>query len=116
MRGEDILKQIRERKSDSHQFIKWWRKEEDWLDFDRIDAFVENFDLSEEIGGFDLLTMEEMWENLEKVTSSRVERTKKMGEDVIVWRRESGEEQVCPFNPESVMTIFDVETHGDFVD
>jgi hypothetical protein len=116
MIGDEILKQIKDRRTDAHQFIKWWRKEEDFLDFDRIDSFIENIEPGEEIGGFDLFTMEEMWENLEKVTSSRVERTKKRGEDVIVWQKKSGEEQVCPFNAESVMTIFDVETHGDLID
>lgn len=116
MIGNEILKRIKEQRTDAHQFIKWWRKEEDWLDFDRLDAFIENINLGEEIGGFDLVTMDEMWENLVKVTSSRVEREKQRGEDVIVWRRESGEERVCPYNAESMMTIFDVETHGDFVD
>ena len=116
MIGNEILKQIKERRTDDQQFIKWWRKEEDFLDFDLIDSFIENIDLGEEIGGFDLVSMDEMWENLEKVTSSRVERTKQRGEDVIVWRRGSGEEQVCPYNAESMMTIFDVETHGDYID
>jgi len=116
MSGEKILKEIKERRTNEQQFIKWWRKEEDFLDFDRIDSFIKNFELSEEIGGFELLTMEEMWENLERAASSRVERTKKRGEDVIIWRRKSGEEEVCPFSPESIMTIFDVETHGDFID
>lgn len=116
MSGDDILEQITMQKRDDHLFIKWWRKEEDWLDFDRIDTFIENLSPDEEIGGFDLLTMDEMWENLEKVASSRIEREKKRGEDVILWRNKAGEERVCPYNAESVMTIFDVETHGDFVD
>jgi len=116
MIGNEILKQIKERRAADHRFIKWWRKEEDWLDFDLLDAFIANIDPTEELGGFDLLTMDEMWENLEKVTSSRVEREKKRGEDVIVWRNKAGEERVCPYNAESMMTIFDVETHGDVVD
>lgn len=116
MNGEELLKQIRERRTAEHEFIKWWRKEEDFLDFDRIDVFIDNFNVSDIIEGFDLLTMEEMWENLKKVTGSRVEKDKERGADVIIWHRKSREEKVCPYNPETIMTIFDVETHGDYID
>jgi len=116
MTGKEILDRIRERRNDDHQFISWWRKEEDWLDFDLIDRFIKNLDPAEEIGGFDLRTMDEMWENLEETTGGRVEKTRKGGNEVIVWKRRSGVEQSCPFTAESVMTIFDVETHGDNVD
>jgi len=116
MTGKEILEQVRERKTDDHQFIAWWRKEQDWLDFDLVDTFIENLDPAEEIGGFDLLTVEEMWENLVKVVPGRVERDTRRGEDVIIWQKESGEQQVCPFSAASVMTIFDVETHGDYLD
>jgi hypothetical protein len=116
MTGKETLTQIKEQRTSDHQFIKWWRKEQDWLDFDLVDTFIEHLDPAEEIGGFDLLTIEEMWENLEKVVTGRVERDRKRGEDVIVWRKKSGEEQVCPFTAASVMTIFDVETHGDYID
>ena len=89
---------------------------EDWLDFDLLETFVETVDPDEEIGGFDLLTMEEMWEQVQKVCASRVEKTKKRGEDVVVWQKGEGEELVCPFTPEALLHIFDTETHGDFVD
>ncbi len=116
MTGNEVIKQLAERRKEGQVFIRWWRKEEDWLDLDLIDRFVENAKPDEEIGGFDLLSMDEMWEQVQKVGSSRVERTKKRGEEVIVWQKTVGEELVCPFTPESLLQIFDVETHGDFVD
>ena len=116
MTGKEIVKLIAERKKEGQFFIKWWRKEEDWLDMDLIGTFLENVKPDEEIGGFDLLTMEQMWEYVLKVAASRVERTKKRGEDVVVWQKQPGEELVCPFTPESLLQIFDVESHGDFVD
>jgi hypothetical protein len=116
MTGKEIGKQIAEQRKDGQVFIKWWRKEEDWLDFDLLETFVETVDPDEEIGGFDLLTMEEMWEQVQKVCASRVEKTKKRGEDVVVWQKGEGEELVCPFTPEALLHIFDTETHGDFVD
>ena len=111
-----FLRPLGLRLTDAHQFIKWWRKEEDWLDFDLIDTFMKNVGLAEEIGGFNLLTMEEMWVQVQKVCTSRVEKTKKRGEDVIVWQKTASEELVCPFSPESLLQIFDAETHGNFVD
>lgn len=116
MKGTEIVKQIAELRKDGQFFIKWWRKEEDWLDLDLIDTFLRNVKPDEEIGGFDLLGMEEMWEYVQKVGSSRVERTKKRGEEVIVWQKKPDQELVCPFTPESLIQIFDVESHGDFVD
>ncbi|HEY6873097.1 MAG TPA: hypothetical protein VI298_10270 [Geobacteraceae bacterium] len=116
MKGEDIVKQIAERRKEGQFFIRWWRKEEDWLDFDLIETFLANVNPEEEIGGFDLLGMEEMWEYVLKVGASRVARTKQRGEDVVLWQRKPGEELVCQFTPESLLKIFDVESHGDFVD
>ena len=116
MTGKDILEQIKVQRRDDHRFIAWWRKEQDWLDYDLLDTYLENLGPDEEIGGFDLLTIEEMWENLKKAAPGRVERDTRRGEEVIVWRRIAGEEQVCPFIAASVMTIFNVETHGDNVD
>ena len=116
MTGKEIQQRIEERRTPDHRFISWWRREEDWRDFDLIDRFVDNIDPAEEIGGFDLHTIAEMWEQLDNVAGGRVTRDTRKGEEVIVWQRETGEEQVCPYTAESIMTIFDVETHGDNVD
>ena len=116
MTGREILKEIAERRTADHQFIRWWRKEEDWLDYDLIDRFVENANPNEAIDGYELVTMDEMWDNLLRSVPGRVQKAMKQGSDVLVWRKKSGEEQVCPFNAESVMAVFDVETRGQVVD
>lgn len=116
MTGNEIVKQIAERRKEGQFFIKWWRKEEDWLDIDLIDTFIKNAKPDEEIGGYDLLNMEEMWGYVQKVGADRVARTKQKGEEVILWQKEPDKELACPFTPESLIQIFDVESHGDFVD
>ncbi|HEY6007201.1 MAG TPA: hypothetical protein VIU40_02690 [Geobacteraceae bacterium] len=116
MTGKEVLAQIRESRTPDQQFIKWWRKEEDWLDFDVIDTFAANVSESEEIDGFELVGYDEMWQYLEKVAPGRVARTQKGGQSLVSWRRKSGEERECPYTPQSLVDIFDAETEGNYVD
>jgi hypothetical protein len=116
MTGREVLTQIKETRTADQHFIRWWRKEEDWLDFDVIDTFVANASDGEEIGGFDLLGMDEMWEYLVQTAPGRVEKTQRGGNALISWRKKSGEEHECPYIPESVIAIFDAETKGNYVD
>ncbi|HEX8960867.1 MAG TPA: hypothetical protein VF775_04775 [Geobacteraceae bacterium] len=116
MKGEDIVRQVADGRKEGQFFIRWWRKEEDWLDFDLIDTFLANAKPDEEIGGYDLLTMEEMWEYVRKVGGNRVARTTRKGEEVILWQKEPDKETVCQFTPDSLLKIFDVESRGNYVD
>lgn len=116
MKGDEIVRQIDARRGDDHRFVRWWRREEDWLDFELLDTFVQNIREDEEIEGFALLGMDEMWEYVRKVAGSRVERGERDGEAVVTWRRKSGRVMTCPFTPESLIRIFDVETRGNYID
>ncbi len=116
MTGKEVLAQIRAERTPDQQFIKWWRKEEDWLDFDVIDTFVANTSDGEEIGGFELVGYDEMWQQLEEVAPGRVAKTQRGGEPLVAWKRKSGEERECPFTPQALIDIFDSETKGSYVD
>jgi hypothetical protein len=120
MRGSDIITSINERRTDKHCFIKWWRKEEDFLDYDLIDRFVENTVGSEEIGGFELLTLDDMWDEVRRIGGSRVTlvHCTESG-DKVKWTHKGKagiSNTVCAFSPESLMQIYDVETRGNAVD
>lgn len=116
MRGREIYSSLEKLRSDEHQFVKWWRKENDFLDYDLIERFVANAETSEEIDGFDLLTMDEMWDTVKRVAGRRVSLVHGPKGDMVEWTHtgKSGT-QTCsyPFTPETVMTIFDVETKGN---
>lgn len=116
MTGKEALVEIRKTRTADQQFVKWWRKEEDYLDFENIDTYLLNTKDDEEVGGFELLTMADMWNNLEKVAPGRVQKTQKGGELLIDWRRKTGEERHCPYTPQSFIDIFDAETRGNYVD
>ncbi len=120
MKGFDIARQVKEQRSGSHCFIKWWRKEEDFLDFDLIDNFINDFKGSEEIEGFELIGMDQMWQETKRVCGERVTKVTKDGNDVIQWvpseGKEAGKKLECPYTPEALLTIFDRETRGNPVD
>jgi hypothetical protein len=119
VRGRDMLKTLNERRTANHRFVRWWRKEEDFLDYDLIDRFMANSSDSEEIGGIDLLTMDDMWKVVKKVGGNRVKLLHNTNGDQVEWVHEGKRgltTDVCVFTPENLMTIFDVETHGNPVD
>ena len=41
MRGREIVAALNERRTEQHCFVKWWRKEEDFLDYDLIAVELE---------------------------------------------------------------------------
>lgn len=119
MESRDVMDQVRNRRTADHRFIKWWRREHDFLNFDLIDRFEER--LPQETGikwleGFDLLNTEQMWSELQKRVPERVRREKRRSGEVIVWDRGEEGEQVCPFTAENVMVVFNVETRGNVID
>lgn len=116
MRGNEIYKALEDRKRGEHRFVKWWRKENDFLDYDLVDRFVDNFRGSDEIDGFDLLTMDDMWKEVERVCGRRITLRHETNADLVEWVHGSSNgthTEVCIFSPETVMHIYDVETRGN---
>lgn len=119
MRGHDVVAALNDRRTDKHCFVRWWRKEEDFLDYDLIDRFVENTTGSEEIGGIDLLTMDDMWNEVRRVGGTRVALVHGANSDRVEWTHKGKtglHKNVCAFTPETLLQIFDVETKGNAVD
>jgi len=119
MRGSEIANTLKERRSLDHRFVKWWRKEEDFLDYDLIDRYLNNLSGNEEVGGIDLLTMDEMWDELKRVGGTRVKLVHDTAGDKVEWVHEGKtgvKKEVCVYCPETLLTIYDVETRGNPVD
>lgn len=116
MRGSEIISALNARRSDSHRFVKWWRKEDDFHDYDLIDRFIDNTTSGEEIDGLELLTMDEMWNEIVRICGSQVKRVLEPSGDKVEWTHngKAGEStHVCAYTPETLMEIFDVETRGN---
>ena len=119
MKGREIVASVKEHATADHRFVKWWRKEEDFLDYDLIDRFLEHTATDEEIGGLQLLTMNEMRDEVTRVGGTRVKFIHEASGDKIEWVHQAKEgvrTHVCAYTPEALLTIFDVETHGNPVD
>ena len=119
MRAHDIIKTLEERRDANYRFVKCWRKEEDFLDYDLIDRFLENTKGTEEFGGIDLLTMDDMWNEVRRIGGTRVKLLHDKNGDKVEWvhKGKTGlKTNVCAFTPETLMEIFDVETKGNPVD
>ncbi|MBU5635394.1 hypothetical protein KOM00_01450 [Geomonas sp. Red69] len=123
MKGYQLVKEIREAKS-AHPdgvFIKWWRNEEDFIDFDLLDRFLQNLNESEKIDGFELINEDEMWRTLEARCQGRVFKEKRDGDWVLRWtpppnRKVEESETEYPYTAESMVKILDSETNYNYVD
>jgi hypothetical protein len=113
MRGREIVEQLQGRSQDKC-FIKWWRRENDFSDYELIENFLADVRPEQEFADYRLLSLEEMWAELQKVGADRVRREKRTKGEVIVWEGGGGSRE-CPFTGDSVLSIFDVETRGNVV-
>ncbi len=116
MRGTEIVAQVKAQRQPDQHFIRVWRREEDFLDYDLIERFLAQVASGHEFGGYDLLTMEEMLAQVERMCGRRVTVTQRTGEKLVEWQRGDGSRQVCPFTPHTLMTILDSETRGTVID
>ena len=119
MNEAEILRQIKEQRTAKHFFVKWWRIEDDFLDYDLIERFIANASSNTEMAGFELLTMDDLWSEIKRLAGERVTLLRAPGGDSVEWVYEgkSGvKKQTCLYTPETLMTIFDVETKGNPVD
>ncbi|MCM2265997.1 MAG: hypothetical protein NDI73_12490 [Desulfuromonadales bacterium] len=117
MTGYEVINEMRHAGRGDRCFIKWWRKENDFVDYELVDTFLANLMPDHEFSGFELLTMKQMWEELHRREPKRVTVGQRHGEKVIRWQHiaEDGtmREEIFPFEPKSIMTVFDGETRGD---
>jgi hypothetical protein len=123
MQGYELVKEIEKERS-AHAdriFIKWWRKEEDYIDFDLATRFLETLNYASEISGFELIDQAAMWKVVESRSNGRVTKVQRDGRWVVLWSPPKGVETEltcteCDYTPETLLRILDAETNGNFVD
>lgn len=118
MEGPKILDAVNRHRAPDHTFIKWWRREHDFLNFELLDRFEEQMrnDRIKWLEGFELLETEQMWEELKNRFPDRIFREKRTRGEFLVWHRPDQEPRECLFTPENLMVIFDTETRGNVID
>jgi len=123
MQGYELVKGIeQERRTHPDRiFIKWWRVEEDYIDFDLVARFLENLDYSVEIAGFELIDQDQMLGTVESLCKGRLTKMQRNGGWVLHWTPPKGAEleealPEYPYTPETLLKILDAETNGNFID
>ncbi len=61
MKSRQIIQDLEKGKLEGKEFIKWWRKENDFVDYELVDNYLKNSKTEHEIENYELLNMEEMW-------------------------------------------------------
>ena len=123
MVGYELVKEV-EKERNAHPdriFIKWWRNEEDYIDFDLVSRFLENLNPSSDITGFDLINQDQMWKVVEGRAQGRLTKVERDGQWLLMWSPPKGAEveitcTECPYTPETLLKILDAETNGNYVD
>ena len=119
MRSDEIIQSIQQGQKDGKAFIKWWRNENDFTDYELFDNFIARAGSGGEFAGFELLDVDEMWDVLKRWKPTGLRRVHTTMGDRIEWQRRTLDgtlkQQSCSLTPESIMYIFDFETRGDVV-
>jgi hypothetical protein len=112
-----IVKAIEQGRKDGKEIIKWWRKENDFVDYELIENFLQDSEKRQAFENFELLDKDEMWEILKQQIPEGLYHRVATKSDTIEWQHvgKDGESHtyVCPYNAHSIMAIFDSETKGD---
>jgi hypothetical protein len=118
MQSHQITSDLEEGKRAGKEFIKWWRKENDFVDFELIDRFLSR-NGSIEIENFELLDKEEMLKVLKNWNASGLDIKKSSHGETIEWQHKDKDGNqhtyTCPNNVHNLMSIFDAETQGDTI-
>jgi hypothetical protein len=123
MQGYELVKIIEKERS-AHPdriIIKWWRKEDDYIDFDLAARFLETLDYSSEIAGFELIDQDKLWQAVETRCQGRLTKVQRDGRWVLIWTPPKGaelEERLpeYPYTPDMLLKILDAETNNNYVD
>jgi hypothetical protein len=117
MTGHEIVRELRQTGTDERRFIKWWRKENDFADYELLETFLANLDPDHEFEGFELLNRDQLWQELHRIDPQHVLLDKHHGKTVIRWQHVATDgslhEEVFPYDEPSLMRVFEGETRGD---
>jgi len=111
----EIRSAIDQRRTEATRFIRWWRKENDFVDFELLNSFLDRLGSGVDFAGFELLDTEQMWQALMNACPGCACRENRGRGAVIVWHPGGDKRDAVelPYSDESIMTIFDAETRGN---
>lgn len=119
MNNREIINALEQAQEQGKEFIRWYRKENDFVDFELIERFITT-EQTLEFEGYELLTKEEMWDVLKRWQPEGLNHIELTAGETIAWQYqdENGREHVyeCPYNAHNMMVIFDKLSKGDTIE
>ena len=119
MRSNQLKTELMQGKHHGKEFIKWWRKENDFADFELIDRYIDTLGSRHVGANFELLDKDQMWEILEHWKPAGLKRGNSNKGAKIEWQHLGKDGQkhtyTCPYSARNIMSIFDTETRGDTI-
>lgn len=113
MTGREIVEQIKAQRSADHCCVKSWRNDHKFVDFEFVDRFIEQVKTADTFEGFELLSLDQMWEALTSLDPDNLLRVRRGNNELIewVWTDKDGRQMknTYPFSPEGIMTIMNDE-------
>jgi hypothetical protein len=120
MNGKEVRTRINQHRRPEHCIVKWWRKENDFVDYELLERFLEACKPDEEFAEYELLDLEQMWAALAATTTDKMEREPRRGQEVVVWQRLDSEGRKefkeFPFAPGALLAVFDEITRGNVIE
>ena len=109
----DVRRMIERERQPSHCFIKWWGDDEALVDYELLDRFLAKERGADDVVGFELLSLDEMWQVFIDLNPDQLSRERTGGREEIrwVWKDRQGREQVStfPFTPNGLMELMESE-------
>lgn len=112
MRYQDLETSVSLRRQPQDCFIKWWGRDDTNADYGLIDIFLSRGEEVGEVAGFDLLSLEQMWQVFIAISPDRLTRKRQGGQEVIEWnwtdRQWQDHTGTYPFTPEGLMQLLEL--------
>lgn len=106
------IRQLIEQQQDNDKvFIKWWEADNDNAQIESLDYFLRSLLGSSNVTKFELLDLEQMWQELLQNSHDRLERVWRNKVEIIDWyfRAADGSEKMrsCCFRAEGLLATYE---------
>ena len=86
MTGYELIRKLMFTDTRDRSIIKWWRKDRGCADYELLDQFLQHLAPHDVFAGFELLRIDELWQELKRYDSTHVWVEDNQGETILHWQ------------------------------
>lgn len=117
MTGYELMRKLMFADTYDRCIIKWWREGSDSADYELLDRFLQHLAPQDEFDGFELLGVDELWQELKRHDSTHVWMEEQKGEPILHWQYVDGngrlKEEVYHCSDHGIMAFFSKKSQSD---